>query len=203
AKHFGNAKLLRDSADQATLPHPRLGYFGVIDERMDLGLLDTMAQRHPEWQIVMVGPVVKVNPASLPSRDNLHFLGQREYAQLPEYLAGWDVCLLPFALNDATKFISPTKTLEYMVAERPIVSTPITDVADPYGQIVYLGGTHEEFIAACERALRATGSERGERIGKMREVLSKTSWDSTAAAMEQQIAKLLERPVTSAASGER
>jgi UDP-galactopyranose mutase len=194
AKHFARAKHTAEAADQAALPHPRLGFFGVIDERMDLDLLDAMSQAHPEWQIVMVGPVVKVDPAILPRRPNLHFIGPRDYAQLPEYLAGWDICLLPFALNEATRFISPTKTLEYMAAERPIVSTPITDVADPYGQIVYLGDTHAEFIAACEKALRLAEPERAERVAKMREVLSKTSWDATASAMESQIAKVLEPP---------
>jgi UDP-galactopyranose mutase len=192
AKHFAQAKTAADAADQAPLPHPRLGFFGVIDERMDLNLLDAMAQARPEWRIVMVGPVVKVDPATLPRRANLHFIGPREYSQLPEYLAGWDVCLLPFARNEATKFISPTKTLEYMAAELPIVSTPITDVADPYGHIVYLGATPEEFIAACERALTSASAERAERIARMREVLSKTSWDATARAMEQHIAKTLE-----------
>jgi UDP-galactopyranose mutase len=193
AAHFAQAKHLPEAADQAPLPHPRLGFFGVIDERMDLGLLDALSQAHPEWQIIMVGPVVKVDPASLPQRPNLHFLGQRSYGQLPEYLAGWDACLLPFAQNEATRFISPTKILEYMAADRPIVSTPIMDVADPYGQIVHLGDTHADFIAACERALAWPDAERVERVAKMRDVLSKTSWDSTAGAMEQQIAKTLER----------
>jgi UDP-galactopyranose mutase len=191
APHFAAAKNSPEAADQVALPYPRLGFFGVIDERMDIGLVDAMAAAHPEWQIVMVGPVVKVDPASLPRRSNIHFLGQRAYAQLPEYLAGWDVCLLPFARNEATRFISPTKTLEYMAAERPIVSTPITDVADPYGQIVHLGDTHADFIAACEKALRWSEAERVERITKMRDVLSKTSWDSTAKGMEQQISKIL------------
>ena len=159
AKHFGKAKQLSDAPDQASLPHPRLGFFGVIDERMDFALLDAMAQAHPEWQIVMVGPVVKVKPEILPRRPNLHFLGQRSYAQLPEYLAGWDVCLLPFARNQSTKFISPTKTLEYMAAGKMIVSTPITDVAEQYGEIVFLGDTAAEFVAACERALAADKAE--------------------------------------------
>ena len=133
------------------------------------------------------------DPSILPRRPNIHFLGQRGYEQLPSYLAGWDVCLLPFARNDATRFISPTKTLEYMAAEKPIVSTPITDVADPYGQIVHLGDTAAEFIVACEAALRSPETERKERIHKMRDVLSKTSWDSTVRGMEQQIAKALTR----------
>jgi len=189
-KHFAQAKNAAEAPDQAALPHPRLGFFGVIDERMDLPLLDALAKAHPEWQIVMVGPVVKIDPSMLPRRPNLHFLGQRKYEQLPAYLAGWDVCLLPFARNDATRFISPTKTLEYMAAERLIVSTRITDVADPYGHIVFLGDTPQEFIHACERALESSEPERVENAVKMREVLAKTSWDATVAGMEKQIGRM-------------
>ena len=143
-RHFAQARpgarAVREPAEQAALPRPRLGFFGVIDERLDLEVLDAMARSHPEWQIVMVGPTVKIDPATLPKRPNIHYLGQRPYEQLPAYLSGWDVCLLPFARNDATRFISPTKTLEYMAAERPIVSTPIQDVVNTYGDIVYLAG---------------------------------------------------------------
>jgi glycosyltransferase involved in cell wall biosynthesis len=193
ADHFRQALTgIAEAADQAALPHPRLGFFGVIDERFDLPLLDALAQAHPEWQIVIVGPVVKIDPAALPKHANILYTGQRTYAQLPSYLAGWDVCLLLFARNDATRFISPTKTLEYMAAERPIVSTPITDVAEPYGDIVYLGDTPAAFIAACERALAASPEERDERIRGMRRVLSQTSWDATAQAMEE----LIEQAVT-------
>jgi UDP-galactopyranose mutase len=193
AAHFRQALTgIAEAADQAALPHPRLGFFGVIDERFDLPLLDALAQAHPEWQIVIVGPVVKIDPAALPNHANILYTGQRTYAQLPTYLAGWDVCLLLFARNDATRFISPTKTLEYMAAELPIVSTPITDVAEPYGDIVYLGDTPAAFIAACERALAASPEERDERIRGMRQVLSQTSWDATAQAMEE----LIEQAVT-------
>ncbi|MDQ5824818.1 MAG: glycosyltransferase [Chloroflexota bacterium] len=187
AAHFAQARTIDEAADQANLPHPRLGFYGVIDERMDLGLLDFLAASHPDWQIVMVGPVVKIDWAWLPKRPNLHFLGQRQYAELPSYLAGWDVCLLPFALNESTRFISPTKTLEYMAAELPIVSTPIADVAEPYGHIVYLGTTHEEFLTACEHALTAPVEERERRVQQMKQVLANTSWDHTVAAMERLI----------------
>ncbi|HEU5304066.1 MAG TPA: glycosyltransferase, partial [Gemmatimonadales bacterium] len=173
-----------EAEDQAELPHPRLGFYGVIDERLDLELLDAVAAARPQWQLVLVGPVVKIEPDSLPRRPNIHYLGQRTYDELPRYLAGWDVCLLPFARNGATRFISPTKTLEYMAAELPIVSTPITDVAEPYGSIVYLGATPVEFLAACEAALTAGPAERARRIEQMRVVLAGTSWDATASAME-------------------
>jgi UDP-galactopyranose mutase len=186
AAHFRQAREgVAEANDQAGISHPRLGFFGVIDERIDLPLLDAVAQAHPEWQIVLVGPVVKIDPANLPQHPNIHSFGQRSYEELPRYLAGWDVCLLPFARNDATRFISPTKTLEYMAAELPIVSTPITDVAQPYGDIVYLGSTPEEFIAACEAALSAGPEERAERAEQMRRVLAGTSWDVTVRAMEK------------------
>ena len=201
AAHFGLAKNgLDEPADQADLPHPRLGFFGVIDERLDLTVLTHLAKAHPEWQIVMVGPVVKVDPAALPQAPNLHYLGQRPYEALPAYLTGWDVCLLPFARNRATAFISPTKTLEYMAAERPIVSTPITDVAALYGDIVYLGATPEAFMAGCEEALASSEAERARRAMKMRAVLVKTSWDETAAAMDRIIRDTLQAARTQRAS---
>jgi UDP-galactopyranose mutase len=201
AAHFGRALpggTATEPEDQRVLPHPRLGYYGVIDERLDLTLVAALADAHPDWQLVLVGPVVKIDPASLPRRPNILYTGQRSYAELPGYLAGWDVCLLPFALNDSTRYISPTKTLEYMAAERPIVSTPITDVAEPYGQIVYLGETPQEFVRACEAALAASESERAHRISLMRGVLARTSWDATAASMEALIAKRLATPLAPA-----
>ncbi len=174
-----------EADDQAELPHPRLGFYGVIDERLDLEIVRRLAEAHPEWQIVLVGPVVKIDPAGLPRLPNIHYFGQRSYEELPRYLAGWDVCLLPFARNDATRFISPTKTLEYMAAELPIVSTPITDVAEPYGHIVYLGGTPDEFVSACEAAMDSSPEERAGRAARMREVLAGTSWEVTVSAMEK------------------
>jgi UDP-galactopyranose mutase len=188
AKHFAAAANgMTEADDQALLPHPRLGFFGVIDERFDVPAVRAMAEAHPEWQIVLVGPVVKIDPAILPRNPNIHYYGQRSYQQLPSYLKGWDVCLLPFARNQSTRYISPTKTLEYMAAGRMIASTPITDVVEPYGDIVYVGATPEEFVGACERALAAGPAERAARQKRMREVLSHTSWDTTAARMDELI----------------
>jgi UDP-galactopyranose mutase len=206
AAHFRQARPDSDgrpadeAVDQAPIPHPRLGFYGVIDERLDLALIDAVAAARPEWQIVLVGPVVKIDPATLPRRPNIHYFGQRSYDDLPRYLAGWDVCLLPFARNDSTRFISPTKTLEYMAAEIPIVSTPITDVAEPYGDIVYLGGTPAELLAACEAALRSDPEERNRRATLMRKVLSGTSWDVTVSAMEALLAPAVEKSTTARAS---
>lgn len=189
ADHFGQAlDGLPEPADQAAIPHPRLGFFGVIDERLDRDLVGAVAEAHPEWQVVMLGPVVKIDPASLPQAPNLHWLGSKGYDELPAYLGGWDVALLPFARNRSTEFISPTKTLEYMAAETPIVSTPIRDVAEPYADIVRLGSTPAEFVAACEAALAEDEAERARRTDAMRAVLAETSWDRTAEAMEALIA---------------
>jgi UDP-galactopyranose mutase len=186
AAHFGRA---RDGTQehplQSALPRPRLGYFGVIDERLDLQLIDALAEARPQWQIAMVGPHAKVDPGTLPRRANIHYFGQQPYEDLPLFVSGWDVCLQPFALNDATRFISPTKTLEYMAAERPIVSTPITDVVVPYGNIVYVANGPDAFVAACDRAMHADAAERRERIGRMRATLAKTSWDQTADRMRR------------------
>lgn len=191
AAHFRQARSGPEAADMAHLPRPRLGFYGVIDERIDLDLLAALGDARPDWQIVMVGPVVKIDPASLPQGPNIHYLGQRSYSELPAYLAGWDLCMLPFARNEATRFISPTKTLEYMAVEKPIVSTPITDVAQPYGEIVYLGDTPAAFIAACDQALSADEAERAERAVLMRSVLAQTSWDQTASDMQHLIAQVL------------
>ncbi len=176
-----------DPDAQARLPRPRLGFYGVIDERFDAPLLDAVAAARPGWQFVLVGPVVKIDPARLPRHPNVHYVGQQPYDALPAFLAGWDVCLLPFARNEATRFISPTKTLEYMAAEKPIVSTPIADVAEPYGTIVRLGDTPAEFLAACEEALQASDDDRAARAARMRQVIARTSWDATAAVVRERI----------------
>jgi UDP-galactopyranose mutase len=183
--HFMQARTRgEDPDDQKRIGHPRLGFFGVIDERFDIDLLDTVAAARPHWQFVMLGPITKIDEALLPQRLNIHYLGAKPYEQLPKYIAGWDVALLPFAINEATRYISPTKTPEYLAAGKPVVSTPITDVIRPYGQmdLVRIAGTPEEFIAAIEAALtvEATNEEWLERVDKF---LAQTSWDQTWAEM--------------------
>ena len=192
AGHFASANdsSLLEHPAQATLAHPRMGYCGVIDERIDLELIAAMADVHPEWQIVMVGPVVKINPEHLPQRSNIHWLGQQSYADLPRFMAGWDVCLLPFALNEATRFISPTKTLEYMAAGRPSVSTRIRDVAEPYGHVVEIADTALAFIAACEVVLAEPQAQQASRRAQMEGIVKATSWDATANAIHAQISAL-------------
>ena len=183
-KHFQSAGSVPEAREQARLPRPRLGFFGVIDERMDLDILRHLAKERPKWQIVLVGPVVKIERSSLPWSANLRYMGQQPYHDLPAYLAGWDVCLMPFARNDATRLISPTKVLEYMAADRPIVSTSIPDVAEPYGDVVHLGDGPEGFLEACERALNEPELERLTRRRRASDVLAQTSWDGTVERME-------------------
>jgi UDP-galactopyranose mutase len=183
--HFLKARAM-DAApdDQAMLPRPRLGFYGVVDERMDLDLLARLADAHPEWSIVMVGPVVKIDPANLPIRANIHYLGGKSYEELPVYLGGWDVALMPFAINDSTKFISPTKTPEYLAGGRPVVSTPIADVIRHYGDLdsVFIADGAEAFIKACEAALvLAKGGD--EWLREVDEKLANLSWDTTYARM--------------------
>ncbi|WNG14348.1 glycosyltransferase family 1 protein [Cystobacter fuscus] len=182
--HFATARgNVQEPADQASIPHPRLGFFGVVDERMDLELLTAVADARPDWQLVIIGPVVKIDPASLPRRPNLHFLGGKNYKELPTYLAGWDVALLPFARNESTRFISPTKTPEYLAAGKPVVSTSIRDVVRPYGEmgLVRIADTPEDFVRACEEALAENHATWLPRVDKH---LTTMSWDSTWSRMK-------------------
>jgi UDP-galactopyranose mutase len=179
--HFGAARGPGvEPRDQAGLPGPRLGFYGVVDERMDLDLLARLADARPQWSIVIVGPVVKISEDDLPRRPNLHYLGGKGYAELPDYLRGWDVALMPFAINEATRFISPTKTPEYLAAGRPVVSTPITDVVRHYGGIeaVKIADGPEAFVSACDAAL-ALSRTAGDWQHEVDGVLAQISWDRT------------------------
>jgi UDP-galactopyranose mutase len=183
--HFGQARAgLGDPEDQAAIPGPRLGFFGVIDERMDTRLLEAVARARPEWQLVMLGPIVKIDPAELPRLPNIHYLGGKSYAELPSYIAGWDVALLPFAKNESTRFISPTKTPEYLAAGKPVVSTSIRDVVRPYAALglARIADTPEAFVAACEAALEEPAEELRKRADPF---LSKLSWDLTWQRMDE------------------
>ncbi|MBK5189390.1 MAG: glycosyltransferase family 1 protein, partial [Gemmatimonadaceae bacterium] len=191
ASHFRQARTHADDpADQTNVPRLRLGFAGVIDERMDIELLAALASARPEWQLVLIGPVVKIDPAQLPQLPNIHYLGPKPYAELPSYLAGWDVALLPFALNESTRYISPTKTPEYLAAGLPVVSTPIRDVVAPYGvaELAQIGSTVQDFIAAVERALERSDDERRAWLKRVDGFLSTISWDRTFERMSALIA---------------
>ncbi len=178
-KHFEQARTNKQQpGDQAILPAPRLGFYGVIDERFDIDLIREVAEQKPEWQIVLLGPVVKIDPATLPQLPNIHYLGGKSYNELPAYLSGWDIALIPFLLNDATRFISPTKTPEYLAAGIPVISTAISDVVSPYGENNYveIATNAESFIQAGEKLLNAPKEEW---LLSVDEFLTKQSWSLT------------------------
>ena len=191
--HFNKARGLRHASALASGDRPRLGYYGVIDERMDLGLLAGIADARPEWDLEIIGPVVKISEEDLPRRPNLHYTGSKNYSELPACAAAWDVALMPFAINDATRFISPTKTPEYLAAGLPVVSTPIADVIRHYGDMegVRIAATCETFVAACEESLDM--ASRGEAWREEAdEYLSSQSWDQVAARMLAHIRRVAE-----------
>jgi glycosyltransferase involved in cell wall biosynthesis len=196
AVHFRAARLKRaDPADQELIARPRLGFFGVIDERLDVDLLARAAGMKPEWQFIMIGPVVKIDPATLPRRSNIHWLGGKSYDRLPAYLAGWNVGIMPFALNESTRFISPTKTPEFLAAGLPVVSTAITDVVRPYGEmgLVEIASTPDDLIGKAETLLTRP---RDAWLRSVDSHLAKTSWDLTWAAMKAEIERAM-APVAS------
>jgi UDP-galactopyranose mutase len=191
AAHFAKArKGLAEPADQAGIAHPRIGFFGVIDERMDIELVGALAALRPAWQFVMIGPVVKIDPASLPRRDNIHWLGGKKYAELPAYLSGWDAGFMPFARNESTRFISPTKTPEFLAAGLPVVSTPITDVVRDYGDagLVEIALDAGGFAQALEEQMSQPREPWLRRVDRK---LAKQSWDRTWAAMAGLMAEQL------------
>jgi UDP-galactopyranose mutase len=194
ASHFGKARnVTEDPNDQAHIPHPRLGFFGVIDERFDIQLLDRVASMRPDWNFVVIGPVVKIDPATLPSHPNIHYLGSKKYHELPEYLAGWDIALLLFARNDSTRFISPTKTPEYLAAGKPVISTSIRDVVRPYGELklVEIADSPDQFIKAAEKIFANAG--RAEWLARVDAFLEHISWDKTWAQMSNLIDTVIEK----------
>jgi len=183
--HFAQARHpeLTEASDQISMARPRVGFFGVIDERMDLDLVARAAAFRPDWQFVMIGPVVKIDPASLPSASNIHWLGQRTYAELPAYLKGWDLGFMPFALNESTRFISPTKTPEFLAAGLRVISTPIEDVVRPYGEmgLVEVVRTADEFVLSAQRLLGESPHPAWYR--KVARFLESNSWNLTWANM--------------------
>ena len=201
AAHFRKARALKDAdapQDQAVIARPRIGFFGVIDERMDVELVREAAELRPDWQFVIIGPVVKINQATLPSAPNIHWLGPKSYAELPRYLTGWDAGFMPFAINDATRFISPTKTPEFLAAGVPVVSTPITDVVKPYGEkgLVEIARTPAELVSALEHLLIRP---REPWLGEVDQHLQTMSWDKTWAAMHgliDQVKRRSSRPLS-------
>lgn len=188
AAHFRQARAAgtAEPADQASIGRPRIGFFGVIDERMDTGLLANLADLRPQWHFVMVGPVAKIDPATLPCRPNIHWLGPKQYEELPSYLAGWDLGFMPFAMNDATRLISPTKTPEFLAAGLPVLSTPVTDVVRAYGEpgFVEVAGNAEDMATKASNLL---GRRRTRWLARVDRLLNEMSWDATWQKMSQEL----------------
>lgn len=192
AAHFAAARGgIPEPADQAGITTPRIGFFGVIDERFDIELLRAVAAATPDKQFVMIGPVAKIDPASLPRAANIHWLGGKTYAELPAYLAGWDIGWMPFAINEATKFISPTKTPEFLAAGLPVVSTAIRDVVRPYGEagLVEIAATRDETLAAFTKVLERP---RRDWLAAVDAQLAQGSWDRTWDAMRARMDVILD-----------
>jgi UDP-galactopyranose mutase len=194
AHFFGQARQPMDEpASQLPIPHPRLGFFGVIDERFDRDLVAKVAKARPDWHLIFVGPIVKIDPQALPQAANIHYLGAAAYQDLPAYISGWDVAILPFALNAATQYISPTKVPEYLAAGRKVVSTAIPDVVASYGNqgLVEIAHDSGEFVDAVERALAGGDSDWLRRVDA---ALASMSWDDTWQRMNEKIrARLMSR----------
>ncbi|GJD97867.1 glycosyltransferase [Methylobacterium iners] len=197
AQHFRQARsgTLPDPADQAGLPRPRLGFFGVIDERFDQDFLAEAADLRPDWQWVMIGPVVKIDPATLPQRENIHWLGPKSYKELPAYLGHWDLGVMPFARNESTRFISPTKTPEFLAAGLPVISTPIVDVVRDYGEtgLAEIADKPMAAVLAAEALLARPRQPWLERVDRQ---LAANSWDQTWDAMRNLMLDRLSGPVT-------
>lgn len=188
-----------DPADQAGIARPRLGFFGVIDERMDVELVGKMAELRPDWQFVMIGPIAKIDPATLPRPANIHWVGGKSYAELPTYVGGWDVGLMPFAHNESTRFISPTKTPEFLASGIPVVSTSITDVVRPYGDagLVEIADTAEDMVRKSEHVMQR---ERGPWLERVDRHLANTSWDKTWRSMQSLIDRAAQAKTTAGAA---
>jgi glycosyltransferase involved in cell wall biosynthesis len=200
-EHFAQARdTTTDQEDQAGIPHPRFGFYGVIDERFDIDLIGEVAERKPDWHFVILGPVVKIDPETLPKMANIHYPGGRNYDELPKYLAGWDIAIIPFLRNDSTKYISPTKTPEYLAGGKPVISTSIVDVVTPYGisNLVHIADTADDFIKAAEFELNREDREHW--LQKVDLFLSQNSWDKTWSRMMQLITDTTKRKLNGSAN---
>jgi len=188
SQHFMKARGKQKSpTDQRTIGKPRFGYYGVIDERFDAALIRKCAALKPDWHFIMVGPVIKIDPDTLPVAKNIHYLGMKSYNELPAYVSGWDICIIPFLLNESTRFISPTKTPEYLAAGKPVISTAVEDVVRSYGELGFANviRTPEEFIAVAQNELKR--KEKSKWLARVDFYLSQNSWDKTWSAMNELI----------------
>lgn len=176
---------------------PVIGFYGVLDERIDFALLNELAILRPTWNIVLVGPMAKITEEDLAHQPNIFYLGLRSYAELPSYLARFDCAILPFALNESTTFISPTKTLEYLAGGKPVVSTAIRDVVDLYGSVVDIAGTAAEFVRAIEASWAERGDAARNREHHVADILRHYDWDAIVGRMDHAMQEHQDRVVHS------
>lgn len=191
--HFLTARgLSSERTSNLNISKPILGFYGVIDERFDIELISKIAEERPSWEIILVGPIVKIDPEILPKYSNINYLGAKTYDELPIIMAEWDIALIPFLLNESTRFISPTKTPEYLAAGLPVISTPIADVIDPYGLngLVHIGSDPQDFIKLAELVLDQKDKD-AERLIAVDAFLASNSWDMTFEGMKKEILKSL------------
>lgn len=174
--------------DINALSRPVVGYYGVLDERIDFDLIAETARLMPQVHFVLVGPLAKITEADLPKAPNIHYPGMKAYEELPSYLKGFDIAMMPFAMNEATKFISPTKTLEYMAARKPIISTPVYDVVRSYSHCVHIVNDANDFRNEILDILHEDEDGKKIRSTAFEQILSETSWDRTVDSMIQNIA---------------
>ena len=187
-KHVGAARHIKqEPADQAAIPSPKFGFYGVIDERFDIELVREVAEKRPDWHFVLIGPVVKIDPATLPRRGNIHYLGSKKYSELPAYLSGWDISMISFALNESTQYISPTKTPEYLAGGKPVISTAIKDVVNSYGKhgLVHIISNADEFIETAAKELQVTDKQAW--LQEVDRHLANDSWEITVYNMRKLI----------------
>jgi hypothetical protein len=192
-EHFYSARTnIPEPQDQSEIARPRLGFYGVVDERFNIDLLREVAEQKPLWNFVIVGPIIKIDPASLPRLNNIYYLGAKTYNELPHYLAGWDIAIMPFALNESTKYISPTKTPEFLCGGKPVISTSIKDVVTPYGDkgLVEIADTADEFVEAAEKLFEMKNKQAW--LQNVDEYLSALSWDNTWLAMKKQMEETIQ-----------
>ena len=194
SSHFQKARIIKkEPSDQKDIPHLRIGFYGVVDERFDIEYLQKVSELKPDWHFVIIGPIAKIDEASLPRAANIHYLGQKSYDELPQYLAGWDLTFMPFAKNESTRFISPTKTPEFLAGGKPVISTSIKDVVMPYGvkNLVSIADTPSAFLDAAEKIFKKDRAQFQNWMHKVDMFLADLSWDNTWLQMNKLIDRMI------------
>lgn len=202
--HFAQGRMqLVEPDDQINIPHPRLGFCGVLDGNLDAELIGYIADQYPDWQLVVIGPLVKVEAETLFKRTNIHYLGRKDFHALPLYFAGWDCAILPFKQHSHVNAINPSKIPEYLAAGKPVVSTALPDIVSSFGDagLVYVADSAQNFVTLVEKAMLNKQRDL-EWLERVDSYLAQTSWDMTfkkMAALERKVIEarnLMPNPLT-------